>query len=406
MEFDNLEQLLGSTADLGGAGISPAQLADLLATGGASIGGGPVSMGRLTGSPTLEAMLNNEGPLSAYEKKLLAIGNPSAVSNAPASPKNFDQVRQMLEYFLKPSDPSTYYAPEVRGPDGQIVQPTTVIPGSPRLAPSAQGEVVKNILESAGIGDNDITKAFNRSYASAIGTAAANAKNTTPLGVDTASKLYRYNQETKRLEVAPPNISSDEAQKQGFRIVPPKLLEHAQELGGLKPALAGLQAATEGANARSPAALGLSKVTGGIGGNALGYGQEGALLDTAQRDFAFQFDKLLGGVRAAASPEFFKAMLNRLPRIMQTPELRTKSLQLLETVVTGLEDEGYRATFGLPVNEENIKKAREAATAINKLSSDKSSATQAQLPEGATFLGTDKKTGRRAYKLNGKTFLE
>lgn len=219
---------------------------------------------------------------------------------------------------------------------------------------------------------------------------AAAEKANAPLGVDLASKLYRYNPETKQLEVPEdPDMTSQQAKAQGFRVVSPKILERMSETTAIRPAFGALKVAVDQANQHNIVSLGLGRWSGGLVGS-----EAGKLLDTATRDFALQFDRLMGGVRGAASVTLFEAMRQRMPEIVSTPNVRTRSLGILEGIMDTLEDNSLRTAFGMPLDKAGLKKAEDNARLVVKMADEaKKAPTQFTPTAQQTTRVRDLKTG-------------
>lgn len=216
-------------------------------------------------------------------------------------------------------------------------------------------------------------------------------KANAPLGVDLASKLYRYNAETKQLEVPEdPDMTGQQAKAQGFRVVSPKILERMSETTAIRPAFGALKVAVDQANQHNIVSLGLGRWSGGLVGS-----EAGKLLDTATRDFALQFDRLMGGVRGAASVTLFEAMRQRMPEIVSTPNVRTRSLGILEGIMDTLEDNSLRTAFGMPLDKAGLKKAEDNARLVVKMADEaKKAPTQFTPTAQQTTKVRDLKTGK------------
>lgn len=179
-----------------------------------------------------------------------------------------------------------------------------------------------------------------------------------PLTPQQTASLYKYDEKLNRAmpyQGTKP-ITAAEAQAQGYRSVNPKVISDAQQSNdAVNLQFTLLKGALEAAKPKSYYELAASNASGGRIG-----GIEGANLFSAIRDFAFQWDRLIGGVRAASSPGFLAAMTARLPSLWDDAKTRAQRTQLLAPAVRALQREKLAAVMGLPPDP-RVKQELEAA---------------------------------------------
>lgn len=174
--------------------------------------------------------------------------------------------------------------------------------------------------------------------------AAAEAA-TKPLTPDQTAKLWKFNPKTGRAEpyMSVEPISGNDAIRQGYRSVNPQQMIDAQKASdAVNLQFTLLKGAVEAAKHKSLPDLALGMATMG------GWDNTGPNLMAAIHDFALQWDQLIGGVRAAASPMFLAAMKARLPQLLETDKLKEQKIRLLEPSVRVLQEEKLRSLMGLP----------------------------------------------------------
>lgn len=171
-------------------------------------------------------------------------------------------------------------------------------------------------------------------------------KASTPLTPQQMATLYKWDPALGRVSpfTGTGSLTAQQAQQQGYRSVNPKLIQEAQSIAdAVNLQFTLLKGAVEAAKDKNYPQLQMSFVTGGSA-----FGQQGINLYAATHDFALQWDKLIGGVRAAASPMFLAAMKARLPEAWDSPATREQKLKLLEPAVRALQQEKLTSVMGLP----------------------------------------------------------
>lgn len=187
-------------------------------------------------------------------------------------------------------------------------------------------------LKAAGVPEPEIPKALNAMY-----------PDTQPeLGVDKLSKLFLYDSKTNGFKPAPANLTDQQAQEQGYRMYDEKTRKDVNELKDVDIAFQQLKSAVGDIKDKSALQLKGSELTGGN----FGFGPEGAVFKKATTNFTTVFDKFLGGVRGAASPQMQAIRAKVLPSIISTGQVSDRLMGDLQDLISQMSDSRIRAAIG------------------------------------------------------------
>ena len=231
--------------------------------------------------------------------------------------------------------------------------------------------------------------------------------------IEKLSKLFRYNPDTQGFEAAPSNLTDAQAQAQGFRTYDEKTRNAVNELKDVNIAFQQLRSAVNDIQGKSALGLKASELTGGNIG-----GPEGAVFKKASTNFTTIFDKFLGGVRGAGSPQMQAIRSKVLPSIISSPEVSDKLMGDLEDLINQMSDSRIRAAIGDQPNV-NMKAINQKAEQVLRTFNGKGQASTTQPPSSpagqksldqgtaAKFLnqaGGDKDRARALAKAAGYSF--
>lgn len=175
-----------------------------------------------------------------------------------------------------------------------------------------------------------------------------------PLPIQYSGQYFRYNNETKEVEPAPPTASLDEIRKGKYTHLSDAKMKGMSELDTANADFQAIKALSEQMKGHNAASLQLGKSTGGNLGAAVG-----AKYDTARTRFGPIFDRLLGGTRAAASVPFANMIGRTLPSFIDSSDVIDFKNSMTQILIDSLKDEKVRAAFGQPVNQETLKRITE-----------------------------------------------
>lgn len=212
-------------------------------------------------------------------------------------------------------------------------------------------------------------------------TARFTAKDLQPPVTKPDEKYVRYDPTGGTVEYAPSDMTRAELRQGGFRSVSGKSLEKLDSAIGIDNTYSVLKGRSQQI-ANIPAwKLVLSANSGGNVGGPEGANYKAALLDTT-----IQLDKLWGGVRGAASPQFREATANRFPQFTDHPNVVNAKLRMMDVVIGTLKDENIRSITGAPPDPNMWRKIRDAMantdTELKKLGAS-SSGSLPPLPNAA-----------------------
>jgi hypothetical protein len=173
-------------------------------------------------------------------------------------------------------------------------------------------------------------------------------------------KLWKFNPSTRDFDPVPPeltNLSGQELQKQGYRAYSDKQRSAVDEMKDIGTALQQLQSAISDIQGKNAIALKTSQLTGGNFG-----GPEGAVFQKAATNFTTIFDKFLGGVRGAGSPQMQAIRQKVLPSIISSGEVTNTLMKDLTDLVQAMGDSRLKSVVG-----GEAFKASELDTQANKV---------------------------------------
>lgn len=208
------------------------------------------------------------------------------------------------------------------------------------------GPATKGILEALGFGETSTDKMLKGLIA------RQSMKETTPLGVDKASKLFKYDPASRQF-VTPDNMMTDaEAQKAGFKTYTDKQRAAVSDVAFANTAFEQLvinKAAadkTAGESAFGPLANIASDITQGhVGGEA------GRDFEKSRTQFTSAFDGLIGGVRGAASPLLTQIRLKVLPTLYTEKGTSNELLRQVGELVDVLSQSKINTMLGVPASQ-------------------------------------------------------
>lgn len=166
-------------------------------------------------------------------------------------------------------------------------------------------------------------------------------KDLTP---EQTSKMWKYNPDTQDFDPVPPELtgkSGKELQAMGFRVISDKQRSAVDEMKDVQTAFQQLSSAVRGVQGKGALSLKASELTGGNFG-----GDEGALFKKARTNFTTIFDKFLGGVRGAASPQMQAIRDQVLPSIFSTGTLSDKLMSDLQELINTMSDSRLKSVVG------------------------------------------------------------
>lgn len=289
-----------------------------------------------------KSMAEGLSPGSTFERKTL-VGNPYG-------PGSYD-----------PNNPDERQAVQQQGQRVEATNRAREFLSSPnllKLPAAAQGDIVKSILRSIGIGGADENlAAFQKAFATAKGTKAAKGdKADEVLSVERLSKLSKFNPENRLFEPAPDGITERQASEGGFRVYSDKQKELVAELNDTETAFRQLKGSWEGVKSQNLATRLSTEIP--IAGTFLN--PEGALYRKDMTNFTTIFDKFLGGVRGAASPQMQKIRSAVLPQLSFNPAVGEVLMTQMEDLITTMSNARIASVTGqkLPPESEEVVKQK------------------------------------------------
>jgi hypothetical protein len=266
--------------------------------------------------------------------------------------------------------------------------------------------IIEELFKGLGLGQSEYQKAFDAARGKAEGEAQGGAgANNKILGVDKASKLFKYNRETGQFETPPPNITDSAAQEAGYRLYTEKQRDAATATTFAKSAfdqfLLNKQAAQAEAE-KSP--LGnlanmADDLTGGrvTGGAGVAFNKSRVQLTTA-------FDQLIGGARGAASPMLTQIRLKVLPQLITEQGTSDKLASQFGELLDVLSEAKVNKSLGVPAGTaSDAEIVARASSVLKEAGQPIPNASQAapakqSHPDGVVF----NLNGKKARYMNGK----
>ena len=392
--YSTIEQLLNPTQDLGGgpgSADNARAIAQLILGGGSAglegqalFGQPPVASGAPLGPGSLgvsSPAINQEGIIQlpgSAESPQDARSGPvpgQTLQNVLASAKSMAEglspgsTAERKTLVGNPFGPGSYDPndPTERQSvlqQGQKVEATKRAqellssPGLSRLPATAQESIVQSILRSIGIGGADENlAAFQKAFATAKGTQAAKGnKADETLSVERLSKLSKFNPESRLFEPAPDGVTEREASEGGYRVYSDKQKELVAELNDTETAFRQLKGSWEGVKQQNlPTRLSTEIPVVGTYLNP-----EGALYRKDMTNFTTIFDKFLGGVRGAASPQMQKIRSAVLPQLSFNPAVGEVLMAQMEDLISTMANARISSVTGqkLPPEAEEVIKQK------------------------------------------------
>ena len=214
-----------------------------------------------------------------------------------------------------------------------------------------------------------------------------------PLTTDQMGKLWKFNPETKDFDPVPPDmthLTGRELQAKGFRTYSDKQRGMVDEIKDVGVALQQLRSSVADIQGKSAFDLKASQLTSGQFG-----GPEGAVFQKAATNFTTIFDKFLGGVRGAASPQMQAVRSKVLPTILSTQAVSDKLMGDLEDLITQMGDSRLKTVVGgEQFNAAQMNAAAEKVLKTFEAESGKPAAAASSQPKGAPANQTGIPPGR------------
>jgi len=233
--------------------------------------------------------------------------------------------------------------------------------GSDRIAQAAQ---VAKALERSGvpadIRDKLLTSRFPEVFPSTV----------KPLTNEQYSKLYRYNQQTGQLDIPQnPDISAEQAKREGFRSFGTKQLELFNKADSLDAPLADFKGVIDRMKDENPYAVAADKQLSSRGLSLLSpVSQPGIGVEFAKSAFNVtqMFDQLIAGARGAASPQLTQLRQEALPAILHSPELRDRLWTSFTNLVEGMKRANKISALGYDPDPALTKQLKQQAAELTK----------------------------------------
>lgn len=348
----NIEKAKATTAKTT-AGIAPQRsIVDILGGGGTqqlpegssifAYGGGgaglPMEQSNERIRMILDALRAGEAP-SAYDPLL---GPQVSKDFTPISPQPGQPFR--LKGYEQEGfgfDPTTGAFTNVGLPSMPSAPTTTPTPGkaeSTTMTPQETQQMLEyaSLLEKQGVPADIRKEAIERQFPKVT----ANK----PVPIDKLSKLFKYNPETNEFIAAPGNLTEKQMIDEGYRTYDEKTRSKVGELSDVKLAFQQFKSAIADIANKSAIELKASELTGGNFG-----GPEGAIYKKDSINFTTIFDKFLGGVRGAASPQMQAIRSKVLPSIISTGKVSDRLMSDLESLIDTMSQERIKTAVGANV---------------------------------------------------------
>jgi len=200
--------------------------------------------------------------------------------------------------------------------------------------------------------------------ASATTTAKGEATQQLPAPLGKEKDMARLNPRTGQVEMAPAGISPANLAGGGYRTVEGQVLQSLNALAPAKQALGVFKDQAEQLAKESEGLLGsASNVAGAMPGmlgsiaQRAGASNTGDNLTAATLNFMQHYDRVVGGLRGASSPQLLEIMQARAPKAGMNPTQIRNRAQYIENVFKAMEGELRNTLNGRPVDETAVSRA-------------------------------------------------
>lgn len=203
-------------------------------------------------------------------------------------------------------------------------------------------------------------QATARGFGGAVGAGQGREQVPVPLGKE--AKMARFG--AGGMEMAPANATPAQLRAGGFRTVENNVLESLQALAPAQQALKEFNSQAEQLAKESEGIVGSASNAAGalpglLGATAQRFGASntGDNLKAATLNFFQHYDKVVGGVRGASSPQLLQIMENRAPQAGQTPQQIRNRQRYINDVFHAMQAELQNVVQGKAPNPENVSRA-------------------------------------------------
>ena len=290
------------------------------------------------------------------------------------------------------------------GPSPETRKPTTLPAQNIAMERANLASIIK--ANYPKLPDSELTKLLDAQF--------PKEPATKPVPIEKLSKLFKYNPETNDFIAAPGNLTEKQMIDEGYRTYDEKIRSKVGELSDVKLAFQQFKSAINDIRDKSAIELKTSELTGGNFG-----GSEGAVYKKDSINFTTIFDKFLGGVRGAASPQMQEIRSKVLPSIISSGKVSDRLMKDLEELIDAMSQERINTSLGsnvaLNINALNAKADKvlasagmgggRAGTKVGGIAAQDATPLKA-IPAGAVDIHRTS-NGKPVYRLpNGKLWVE